>query len=378
MTGRSEGSAERALPVPPVIRSRRELAERGVTFPAVDVAPTRLPITPSGATYQMAQSLAWLDARHFAVGRWDGSLSVFAYTSSQPYAGSLITKAANSPAFQGVRTVVPVSDRSFATSNDDRSLTLWSSPGGTWSDLRPAGTFAYPPSLGVATGGRTVTTGNRTVVIGHTGGHLSVWRHLAGPNRLEFVRSVDLRNPEPVNPWGLHGIHAVEVLDGRDGTARVVTGSEDGYVCVVGVPSGEVLSQTVYNPDAQRGINDLNVRGDSLLVANCSVGADDHNLWYYTVDRGTWGIVLRDRARLVADADRPQVFNFNTVWGAYSGGPCWFASTEEGALWMGTADAGIDVLGYQEVTSPLGSALGWNDAPGRLVMVAHDLYEFDT
>ncbi|QKV97019.1 hypothetical protein HUT19_39430 [Streptomyces sp. NA02950] len=360
-----------------MIRSRQELAERGVAFPAVDVAPTDLPISANGATYQMAQSLAWLDDQHFSVGRWDGSLSVFAYTGS-PYAGPVISRAANSPSFQGVRMVVPVSRRSFVTSNDDRSVALWSSPGGAWSDLRLTETFEYDASLGVATSGRAVTAGGRVVVIGHTSGHLSVWRRLTEPSRLEFIRSVDLRNPHPVNPWGLHDINAVEIFAASHGTARVISGSEDGYVCIVEVPSGEILSQTVYNPDAQRGINDLNVRGDAFLVANCSVGATDHNLWYYTVDRKTWGIVLRDRANLIADTNRPQVFNFNAIWGAYSGGPCWFASTEEGALWMGTANTGIDVLGYREVTSPLGSALGWNDAPGRLVMVAYDLYEFNT
>ncbi|NJQ02910.1 hypothetical protein [Streptomyces zingiberis] len=373
------GAARPARREPPVLRSRRELAERGVPS-GVDVAPTQLPLTGSGATYDMAQSLAWLDDAHFAVGRWDGSLSVFAFTAGEPFAGPLIEKAANSPSSEGVRMVVPLTARSFVTSNDDRSLSLWSAPAGDWSGLRLTGTFPHPAGLGVATGGRAVPLGDRRLLaVGHTSGHLSVWRHRTGPSRLEFLRSVDLRNPDPVNPWGLHDVHAVEVLTRAAGSARVITGSEDGYVCVVEVPSGRILGQTVFNPAARRGINDLNVRGDAVLVANCSVGPDDFNLWYYTVDRSTWRLVLRDRANLVADTRRPQVFNFNTVWGAYSGGPCWFASTEEGALWMGTADgAGLHVLGYQEVTSPLGSALGWRGDPGRLAMVAYDLYEFTT
>ncbi|GGZ15265.1 hypothetical protein [Streptomyces nitrosporeus] len=367
-----------APPVPPVVRSRRELAERGVSFPAADVAPTVLPITSSGATYQMAQALAWLDDQHFAVGRWDGSLSIFTYTGTEPFAGPLISKAATTPSFQGVRTIVPVAGRAFVTSNDDRSLSVWSAHEGSWADLRLRGTFTYAPALGVATGGRAVAAAGGTVVMGHTSGFLSVWKYQAQPPRLSFVRSVDIRNPQPVNPWGLHDVHAVEALSTSATAARVVTGSEDGYVCVVEVPSGDVLSRTVYNPGAQRGINDLNVRGDSVLVANCSVGPADHNLWYFTVDRSTWGVTLKDKANLIADSQRPQVFNFNTVWGEYSGGPCWFASTEEGALWMGTADAQLNVIGYQEVTSPLGSALGWNDGPGRLAMVAYDLYEFNT
>ena len=30
------------------------------------------------------------------------------------------------------------------------------------------------------------------------------------------------------------------------------------------------MSRTVYNPSAQRGINSISVRGQDLLVANCS------------------------------------------------------------------------------------------------------------
>jgi hypothetical protein len=41
-----------------------------------------LPIVASGTTYAMAQELAWLDATHFAVGRWDGSMSIFKFTSA--------------------------------------------------------------------------------------------------------------------------------------------------------------------------------------------------------------------------------------------------------------------------------------------------------
>jgi len=45
---------------------------------------------------------------------------------------------------------------------------------------------------------------------------------------------------------------------------------------------------------------------------------------------------------------------------------------------MGTvANSQLSVIGYQEVTSPLGSALAYN-ASGRLVLVSFNLYEFTT
>lgn len=376
---RASGTAEAAGPlVPPVVRSREELAQRGVDFPAPPRTATVLPITPNGTTYEMAQTLAWLDDDHFAVGRWDGSMTVFRFTTSAT-AGPLINEAVNSPAFQGVRMLAPLGRRAIVTSNDDRSIALWVSPSGKWSDLRLARTYGYDGSLGAATGGNGVSAGSpNSLVVGHSTGHLSIWTYHPGHETLTFLRSADIRNPRPVNPWDLHDVYSVEAVTDSRNLARVVTGSEDGYVCVVEVPSGRILSQTVFNPQAQRGINHLSVRGESLLVANCSVGPDDHNLWYFSIDRTTWQITLRDKANLIVDSRRPQAFNFSTIWGASSRGPCWFASTEEGALWMGTADAALDVIGYQEVTSPLGSALGWNDSPGRLVMVAYDLYEFTT
>ncbi len=376
-----------ARSVPPVVRSRQELMDRGIPFPPPATPETALPLVASGATYQMAQKLAWLDDDHFAVGRWDGSMSVFRFTDS-PTAGPLISKAVNTPAFQGVRMLAPLPGAVLVTSNDDRSLTLWHSPGTTWTDLLPLRTVPYDPRLGPATSGRGVRAGSpHTLAVGHTTGHLSLWHYDPAARDLTFSRSVDLRNPDPVNPWNLHDINATEVLTevlpevftDAHGTALVVTGSEDGYVCVVHVPSGDIVSQTVFNPTAERGINALSVQGGALLVANCSVGPEDHNLWYFTFDEKSWHPALRDRVNLIVDPRRPQAFNFSIVTGAYAHGPCWFSSTEEGALWMGTTDASsLKVLGYKQVTSPLGAALGYRGRPGRLAMVAHDLYEFET
>ncbi|MFI6495786.1 hypothetical protein [Nonomuraea typhae] len=370
--GRKAVPANRA--VPPVVRSAQELIDRGIPFPEPPRAATALPITSSGTTYEMAQQLAWLDRDHFVVGRWDGSMSVFRFTDSA-VSGPLINEAVASPAFQGVRMLAALPGQSFASSNDDRSIALWVAGKKGWADLRSTGTFDYDPALGVATGARATPHG---LVVGHTTGHLSLWKHTPWDRRLRFVRAVDVRNPSPVNPWGLHDVHSIAAATGTSSLSRVVAGSEDGYVSIVEVPSGRILSQTVFNPQAQRGINSLSVSGDGLLVANCSVGPQDHNLWYYSIDPGTWQITLAGKADLIVDTARPQAFNFAVTWGAYAGGPCWFASTEEGALWMGTAGAGLDVIGYQAVTSPLGSALGYATAPGRLVMVAYDLYEYTT
>jgi WD40 repeat protein len=181
-----------------------------------------------------------------------------------------------------------------------------------------------------------------------------------GSGALTAGETLDLRNPKPVNPWGLHNIRAVQPYADR----FAVTGSEDGYICVVDVMEWTILSQTVYNASAQRGINSvaLSPTGD-LLVANCAVGAQDSNLWYFTLDQNLLPR-LSDHVNLRVAPTAAQVFNFS--------------STEEGALWMGSVSGGkLDVAGYDQVTSPLGSALGYQ-AGGQLALVSHDLYEYAT
>jgi hypothetical protein len=159
----------------------------------------------------------------------------------------------------------------------------------------------------------------------------------------------------------------------------VVSGSEDGDLCVIRIPDGEILSRTVYNPLAQRGINSIATLGQNLLVANCAVGAADKNLWYYWIDGNDWSIHLRDAANLRVDPNLPQVFNFDVIWGYYTGGICWFATTEEGLLWMGGIDGNqqLTIIGNQQVTAKLGAAVGIS-VQGDMALAAYDLYEFNT
>jgi WD40 repeat protein len=322
----------------------------------------------------MAQEVRWLDAEHFAVGRWDGSMSVFTFQTA-PYQGPIISEAVNDPALQGVQMITPLPRSGIATSNDYSSLALWHARGGDWTRLVLRATYAYDPAFGTARSGAWIAGSGQRLVVGHSNGVLSVWRYDASTLTLTFERSVDVRNPQPTNPWNDHTIEDVVVADANQGV--VAAGSEDGYVTMLHLPSGTILSQTVFNPQAQRGINAVTVSGNRLIVANCSVGPDDYNTWYFSIDKSDWSITLLDRKNLVIDTGRPQVFNFDIVWGRYSGGRCWFASTEEGALWMGTASAdSLTPSGYQQLTAPLGSALAYQN--GDLVMVAYDLYQFTT
>ena len=365
-------------PIPPVIRSREHLASQGVSFLAAGaLAPAALPITADGVTYTMAQEMAWIDLEHFAVGRWDGTLSIFAFNAS-PTAGPVISKAVNTPAFEGVQMITWLAPRVFASSNDESSIIVWSSPSGNWTDLQVMATLSFDPSLGVANSGESVNLGAQLyLAVGHANGFISLWSGNTDGSALRFLKSVDVRNPKPTNPWGLHNIRGISSTFWTNSAAYLVSGSEDGYITVFRLPDGAILSQTVYNPAAQRGINSVAAFGQNLLISNCAVGANDKNLWYYWIDGNNCSVTLRDSVNLRVNPSAPQVFNFCTIWGILNGQIGFFSSTEEGALWGGTVgNQNITVLGYQTVFGSLGSALAFNGQ--NLIVVNYNLYEFTT
>lgn len=342
------------------------------------VVTSALPLTAAGTTYTMAQEAAFVGERHYAVGRWDGTLSVFAFTDS-PTQGPVVVKAVNSPAQEGIQAIVPLGPGVFMSSNDEGSLLVWSSASGEWTDLVVAATLAYDAGLGVANSGATIASGGVPyLAVGHANGFVSLWRQGASPTQWTLMHAVDVRAAKPVNPWKLHNVRGMAALPLGDGAGYVVTGSEDGNLTVVRVADGAVLSATTYNPAAQRGINSLAVVDDVLLVVNCAVGTADANLWCYSVDPTDWSVTMTDKATLEIDPNLPQVFNFDVVFAASDGGPTWFlCSTEEGALWMGEVEPGgrLAVGGYERIgTAALGSAVC---ASGRrIAATAYDLHEF--
>lgn len=357
--------------LPMVLRSYEALVADGKAQPLV----TPLPVAALGTTFTMAQEAVWLDNTHYAVGRWDGSLSIFTFTAS-PTEGPVMARVVNSPALEGVQMITPlIGDRAFFSSNDEGSIALWYSASGNWQDLALSETLPYNSDFGVANSGAVLLADDQLYfVVGHANGRLTIW---TPQSNWMPVGVVDVRAAHPVNPWGLTNVRGIAVLPGAGPYGYVVCGSEDGNLTVVRIPDGAIMSATVYNPAAQRGINSIAVNGTTLLLANCAVGPNDFNLWCYAIDTASWQIQTTDRARLAVDPSAPQVFNFDVIWAAPASGPPYFAcSTEEGALWMGTVSAAgkLQPIGNQVVSSGLGAALCCQN--GQLALTARDLYEF--
>jgi len=352
------------------------------------VPPTcTAPLELLGTTYTMAQEVTWLDDKHFAVGRWDGSLGIFAFAESAT-SGPVINCAVNSPAQEGVQMITSLDERSFVSSSDDGTIAVWSTASPTpWTDTRVCTLLQYDASFGAANSGALVQVPSdiRYFVAGHANGFVTIWRERDGHSNWDLVSSVDIRAPKPVNPWGLHNIRGIDVVSSGQGIQSVVAGSEDGNLTLLEVPTGKIMSKTCYNPLARRGINSLAMDGTTLLVANCAVGSADRNLWAYTVDVASAQITLTDAVNLVIESNAPQAFNFDVAWGVRTtSGGAFFSSTEEGVLWVGNASASgkLSVLGNVPVTRAVGQGhiLNLGSAVcvsrNRLIVASYDVSEF--
>lgn len=365
--------------VPMVVRSRRHLEAQ------LGVVPPKLPISALGATYTMAQVASWIDTERYAVGRWDGSMSIFDFSDGAD-GRPKITVAVSTPSTEGVQMIEWLGPNLIATSNDEASVLLWATKRGDWEDIAEVGALAYPSTLGVANSAACYEFDGRIhLALGHANGFVTMWVGATATSFAMACDPVDLTTTTPTNPFGMQNIRGVALLGDPAaagvGTRQIVTGSENGLICVVDVPTGKVLSRTVYNAGAQRGINAITVTGNHLAVANCAVGATDHNFWYYAIDQATWQPVLRSKFNLAVDASRLQVFNFDVAWCRYeeSGLPSAgvLASTEEGYLWLMRleGDGAMAIVGNQKITSPLGCAIALNTL-GQLAVSAYDLYNF--
>lgn len=375
--------------IPQLFLSNNELKSRGISLvPEEYVSPTSLPIKEDGTTYNMAQVSHWVDEKHFAVGRWDGTISIFEFTDKNPNKGPVVTTATSSSSSVGIQMLEWVDHKTFISSNDEQSMTVWKSLAGDWKDLSAIHSLTYDANFGVVNSGTSCKIKNQIhFVAGHENGYVTYWISEVGPGKhFEFQSSLNLQSENPSNPWGLQNIRGISFLDTIERSTYFITGSENGELCIISFPEGTVHERIKYNENAQRGINSLSTKkngpgaGIELLVANCAVGESDKNLWYYTIHRanGAYSIKPQDSFTLKVNPNAEQVFNFCIVWGAYDDGFCFYSTTQEGALWMGIIVGNkLSILGYEEVTSQLGASIAYR-GDGRMLVVAHNLHEFIT
>ena len=332
----------------------------------VALLPHQAPLTPNGITYGRAQAIAWLDADNFLVSRWDGTLTIFQalrLDGSPP----LLQDVLMLPSQQAAEMVVSLSPGAFITSNDQGSLAVWEKRGPHYVAVD---TVYYDPGYGMANSGTVVNfDGSQWLVTGHSEGMVVVWALTA--NTLREVSAVSIRSANPIIPQPYGVLWNVRSLvTWKNGI--VISASEDGDLCMIRVPDGAVLARVRYDSAAQRGINSVALWNDYLLVANCSIGANDRNLWLYKV--GPDGLLPLHSVNLLKEARLPQAFNFSVQLADVDGRLSFFASTEEGLLWTGTiVNDTLVPHANTKVACEWGAALAFQPSRKLLAAAAHDV-----
>lgn len=320
------------------------------------------PLQVTGLTYGTAQTVRWLDDRHFLVGRWDGAITVFRAPPGHRGAPRLEAALAM-PGGEAVRLLLPRDGRSFVSSGRAGSPLVWrEDSAGQFS----AESVDYPAGHGFAVSGLFVRlAGEDYLVTGHEMGQLLVWSVSEGLG-LTLQRAVDLRLAAPIDY--LHADEPLRHIRGlamwRDGI--VIAGGEDGGLHQVQLPGGEVLAQRVFNPAARLGVNNLAVHGDRLLAVNCALDQRDSNLWLYDLERGA--IEHRDSTNLLEDKSRDHIFAFEVLTYADDGEPVALVTTKEGQIWRVRFDEGeLQALAPLQLGRvDYGNAIDYDESSRRL------------
>jgi hypothetical protein len=343
------------------------MAARAAPVSAMDLSTQA--IVPAGTTYSRAQVLDWIDDTRFAVGRWDGTVSVFRVPDAGEY-GPVIEQAWAARSGRGVEMLTAIDGRVIVVSDGSDRLSVWRKRADKRFVL--SGAPLYDMKFGTANSGAALSVSDENwFVSGHESGHVLIWKRRSN-TKLALIRSIDLRSSHPVPAqYPLKNIR--DLVRWRD--HYLIAASEDGDLVAVDIPSGAEIFRDRYNVDAKRGINDIAVLGDWLLVANCAVGTDDRNLWLFDLSSGTPH--LSDSANLVVDTQRSQTFNFEVEFVGQSNNPSFFSSTEEGVLWHGKIKNGQLVLsGVTKVASEGGAVLDKAPSTDMLAAAAHQILLF--
>lgn len=338
-----------------------------LTEPAPSPPPVILPMKDLGTTYSMAQAVRWLDEDTFAIGRWDGTLTVF-HCDAGSTCAPIISAALIAPSLGGIEMIARIKTSMFASSNEAGSIIIWHGGRSFAGGVKVQETLFYDEAVGVANDGTTTElAGVLYFISAHANGYLLVWQVEKERGALTLLHTLDLRSANPIpSPYSIKNIRGVE----RWNPGFVITGSEDGDICLVNVVAGSITARMRYNETARRGINDIDTCGDHLLLSNCSVGPEDKNLWLYRIHER--GFELLDSLNLRVDPALNQVFNFCIDQAVIGEKQYFFAATQEGVVWVGFVENDRLVsIGKQDVSTSTGAALAYEPA-SRLLAVAGD------
>ncbi|HEX7705618.1 MAG TPA: radical SAM protein [Thermoanaerobaculia bacterium] len=310
------------------------------------------------AQVKRASSAIWIDERTTAIARLDGCLVIAREEDGK--ADLWQVSRTNGP----LEMIVSISSDVLVTSYGDAALAIW------WHD---AGNYVldsivpYASTWGPACSGLYLPD-REVLVTGHRTGLVCFWR--LRQNSFIPQRSVSMCSPAPVAAESpISDVRAVA----RWRECSIVTGSEDGDLCLVNIDTGAITHRQRYNEDARCGINSVAVKQDYLLVGNCAVGPDDGNIWLYRIEDDA-SLTLLDRSHLMASTEKDQVFNFSVQLIEHEG-LRFYASTEEGYVWTGlVVDDALVITGSCKLEDEGGLVLAAALDGTRLLAAGKDLH----
>lgn len=157
-----------------------------------------------GTTPLFAQVLSWSDSSHFAVGRWDGTISLFRMQKAGEY-GPVVTESMVLPSGAAVEMLAAFNAYTLITSDGRNALAVWRRPEGTTGDpgkgFMLAENLAYDATYGAANSGLAFDSGgDRYLATGHENGWVIFWqKDTAG--HFSISKAIDVRSPNaPSNP----------------------------------------------------------------------------------------------------------------------------------------------------------------------------------
>ena len=321
-------------------------------------------------TYSQTQTVEWIDSEHFAIGRWDGTMTLFSLPAYVNDTSPDISQAFISPSGQGIEMMMMLPTGELGVSNNDSTISLYKRANNYYLF---AGFAPYNLDAGIFNSGCTVTVGSQTWFIsGHANGSVIRWKVEDGEMIPDLL--IDIRSADPIkSPYQIKNVRGI--VHWHDGI--IITGDEDGDLCMIDIVAGKILQRTRYNPDAQRGINGLAVLNDSLFVTNCVVGTGEKNLWLYHLD--DTGFELQDSRYVISSPEIPDIFSDSVSLLPVNGTTHFYVSTGEGVIWHGI----IEDISIRPLDSIITGKLGvapifeWNYNNSQMVAADYDIRVFE-
>jgi hypothetical protein len=308
----------------------------------------------------LAQATVWLDEEKLAVGRFDGTITIFSYNETP-----LISQALVSPSKQAITMVEKIDDSTFISSNGASSIALWEQ-GFEGYFLKE--TYAFQEYFGSVDSAKFLKIGNKEILLtGHSEGHFLFWEFSNG--QLSISSSMDLKSTHRVDsPYALWNIRSIALWQDQ----FVITASEDGDLCMIDILKGTIIYRQKYNKNAKRGINHISVFKDYLLLANCPVGALDKNLWLYHIEKDCFTYL--DSKKLIKSKDLEQVYSFDVALIPHENATYFLCSTQEGLLWLGEIkNRSLHLLNSTKVSPQGGALLAAHPSKNSIAAVSYDM-----